>query len=43
DPQTNVVDVHISRLRGKVDKDFELPMLHTIRGSGYKLSAAGDQ
>ncbi len=37
DPQTNVIDVHISRLRGKIDKDFEKPMLHTIRGAGYKL------
>ena len=38
DPQTNVVDVHISRLRTKIDKDFDLPLLHTIRGVGYKLS-----
>ncbi len=37
DPQTNVIDVHISRLRGKIDKDFEKQMLHTIRGAGYKL------
>lgn len=41
DPQTNVVDVHISRLRGKIDKDFDNPMLHTIRGAGYKLSHTG--
>lgn len=38
DPQTNVVDVHISRLRTKIDKDFDIPLLHTIRGVGYKLS-----
>ncbi|MGB0848514.1 MAG: winged helix-turn-helix domain-containing protein [Thiolinea sp.] len=37
DPQTNVIDVHISRLRGKIDRDFELPLLHTIRGAGYML------
>ena len=37
DPQTNVVDVHISRLRYKIDKYFPYPMLHTVRGSGYML------
>ena len=37
DPQTNVVDVHISRLRNKIDKDFDKPLLHTIRGAGYTL------
>ncbi len=37
DPQTNVVDVHISRLRGKIDKDFEVPLLETVRGAGYRL------
>lgn len=37
DPQTNVIDVHISRLRSKIDKGFERPLLHTIRGAGYKL------
>lgn len=37
DPQTNVIDVHISRLRSKIDKSFEPPMLHTIRGAGYSL------
>ena len=41
DPQTNVVDVHISRLRSKIDKDFEKPMLQTVRGVGYKLSDPG--
>ena len=39
DPQTNVIDVHISRLRGKVDKGFETPLLHTVRGAGYTLRA----
>ena len=39
DPQTNVIDVHISRLRSKIDKDFDTPMLQTIRGVGYKLQA----
>lgn len=38
DPQTNVIDVQISRLRSKIDRGFERPLLHTIRGSGYKLS-----
>lgn len=37
DPQTNVIDVHISRLRSKIDKDFDLPLIHTERGSGYSL------
>jgi two-component system OmpR family response regulator len=37
DPQTNVIDVHISRLRSKIDKGFEKPLLHTIRGAGYML------
>jgi two-component system OmpR family response regulator len=37
DPQTNVIDVHISRLRGKIDRQFEQPLLHTIRGAGYVL------
>ena len=39
DPQTNVIDVHISRLRAKIDKGFETPLLHTIRGAGYCLRA----
>ena len=39
DPQTNVIDVHISRLRGKIDKGFDRPLLHTVRGAGYRLSA----
>ncbi|MEQ8281626.1 MAG: response regulator transcription factor [Parvibaculum sp.] len=40
DPQTNVIDVHISRLRAKIDKNFEQPLLHTVRGAGYSLRAA---
>ncbi len=39
DPQTNVIDVHISRLRGKIDKEFDQPLLHTVRGAGYVLRA----
>ncbi|GJL94800.1 MAG: DNA-binding response regulator [Hyphococcus sp.] len=38
DPQTNVIDVHISRLRSKIDKDFDKPLLKTVRGAGYTLS-----
>ncbi len=41
DPQTNVIDVQISRLRSKIDKDFETPLLHTVRGAGYKLQEMG--
>ncbi len=37
DPQTNVIDVHVSRLRGKIDKGFDRPLLHTVRGAGYML------
>ncbi|MET3893178.1 two-component system OmpR family response regulator [Bosea sp. OAE506] len=40
DPQTNVIDVHVSRLRAKVDKGFEHPMIHTIRGAGYMIRDA---
>ncbi|MDO9372379.1 MAG: response regulator transcription factor [Gammaproteobacteria bacterium] len=39
DPQTNVIDVHISRLRQKIDKSFSTPLLHTVRGAGYCLRA----
>src|SRR5246127_991412 len=39
DPQTNVIDVHISRLRSKIDKGFEAPLLHTVRGAGYMIRA----
>ena len=37
DPHTNVVETHISRLRGKIDKGFALELIHTIRGTGYSL------
>jgi two-component system OmpR family response regulator len=37
DPQTNVIDVQISRLRSKVDRGFSPPLIHTIRGVGYLL------
>jgi two-component system OmpR family response regulator len=37
DPQTNVIDVHISRLRAKIDKGFGEPLLHTVRGAGYMI------
>jgi two-component system OmpR family response regulator len=39
DPQTNVIDVHVSRLRSKIDKGFDRPMLQTVRGAGYRLDA----
>jgi two-component system OmpR family response regulator len=39
DPQTNVIDVHVSRLRAKIDRDFDTPLLHTVRGAGYVLRA----
>jgi DNA-binding response OmpR family regulator len=39
DPQTNVVDVLVCRLRNKIDKDFEPKMLHTVRGMGYVLKS----
>jgi two-component system OmpR family response regulator len=38
DPQTNVIDVHISRLRSKIYRDFDKPLIHTVRGAGYMLS-----
>jgi len=37
DPETNVVDVHISRLRQAVDREFDQPLIHTVRGAGYSL------
>jgi two-component system, OmpR family, response regulator len=40
DPQTNVVDVLVCRLRSKLDRDFETPLLHTLRGVGYVLKTA---
>jgi two-component system, OmpR family, response regulator len=39
DPQTNVIDVHVSRLRSKIDKGFEEPILQTVRGAGYMIRA----
>ena len=41
DPQTNVIDVHISRLRSKIDKSFDKPLLHTVRGAGYMIRHGG--
>jgi two-component system, OmpR family, response regulator len=38
DPQTNVIDSHVSKLRRKIDSGFDTPLLHTIRGAGYKLA-----
>lgn len=40
DPQTNVIDVHVSRLRSKIDKGFDEPILHTVRGAGYMIRAS---
>jgi len=37
DPQTRVIDTQVSRLRAKIDKGFDRPLLHTIRGVGYRL------
>ena len=37
DPHTNVIDVHISRLRQKIDRPFGLPLIHTVRNAGYML------
>jgi len=41
DPQTNVIDVHISRLRGKIDKSFDKQLLQTVRGAGYVIRDDG--
>jgi two-component system OmpR family response regulator len=41
DPQTNVIDVHVSRLRQKIDKDFDTPLIQTVRGAGYVLRGSG--
>jgi len=41
DPQTNVIDVHVSRLRSKIDRDFDPPLLETVRGAGYRLRDPG--
>jgi two-component system OmpR family response regulator len=40
DPHTSLIDTHISRLRKKIDEGFDKPLLHTMRGSGYRLSEA---
>ncbi|MCB2011207.1 MAG: response regulator transcription factor [Geminicoccaceae bacterium] len=40
DPQTNLIDVHISRLRNKIDKGFDTSLIQTVRGAGYSLRAA---
>ena len=40
DPQTNVIDVHISRLRAKIDKEFDHPLIRTVRGAGYVIEAS---
>jgi two-component system, OmpR family, response regulator len=42
DPQTNVIDVHISRLRSKIDKNFAKPLLQTVRGAGYMIRDGAD-
>ncbi len=41
DPQTNLIDVHISRLRQAVDKGFDKPLIHTVRGAGYVVREGG--
>jgi two-component system OmpR family response regulator len=40
DPKTNIVETHISRLRSKIDKGFDKPLLHTVRGAGYVIRAS---
>lgn len=40
DPQTNVIDVHMSRLRKKIDKPFDTPLIHTVRGAGYVIKSS---
>jgi two-component system OmpR family response regulator len=39
DPQTSLVETHMSRLRAKIDRDFDHPLIHTVRGAGYTLRA----
>ena len=41
DPKTNIVETHMSRLRGKVDRGFACELIHTVRGAGYSLRAPG--
>jgi DNA-binding response OmpR family regulator len=40
DGTTNVIDVHINRLRNKIDRGFDVPLIHTVRGHGYVLRVA---
>ncbi|MBU2979466.1 response regulator transcription factor [Alteromonas sp. C1M14] len=42
DPQTNLIDVHISRLRQKVDRTFNIPLIETVRGTGYRIAETHD-
>lgn len=42
DPKTNVIDVHVSNLRAKIDKGAAQPLIHTVRGAGYRLGIAAD-
>jgi two-component system OmpR family response regulator len=42
DPETNVIDVQMSRLRTKIDKDATIPLIHTVRGAGYTVRAPGE-
>ncbi len=42
DPQTNIVEARISKLREKIDKDFDIPLIHTVRGMGYVFKASDD-
>ena len=39
-PGTNIIDVHVSRLRRKIDAGFDKPLLHTLRGAGYRFGLA---
>jgi two-component system copper resistance phosphate regulon response regulator CusR len=41
DPDSNVIDVYVSMLRRKIDRDFARPLIHTVVGTGYILSTAG--
>lgn len=42
DPKTNVIDVHVSNLRSKIDKGATTPLIHTVRGAGYRLGVSAD-
>jgi two-component system, OmpR family, response regulator len=41
DPQTNIIDQHVSRLRQKLDKGFDTPLIETVRGAGYSIRRPG--